>query len=214
MAIRDIQLPSYYEDPYYKPSQEYLCPYGQAWMEGDISEYYRPIGEWGGPELEDLIRLTTRDITQRGLEAGAKANIRGPRLSASISKAIADVVPGMRYEDYSRGLEGRKWLFGQGRGITEDVRTAGLTAQEQRNAFNRWLTEMQFEIERAGEAKTAAKKARESAMWSQILSSVIGTGANITGMGMLSSAIRGSATGVGQIGRAIDWKSGLMDILS
>ena len=164
-------FPEFYEDPYFAQSQEFLFPYGTDILKGDIPEYYRPIGEWGGAEFEDILGLATRDITKAGLETGARLKKRGGRLLPSIAREVGEMSKKFRFEDYVRALKGREFLFAGGKGIAEGVRGAGLQMQEMKNVFG--LKEYTAEETRRKEA---------DALWREILTSGIGTLGTIYGM--------------------------------
>lgn len=181
-------LPEFYTDPKFAETQEFLAPYGMDILRGDIPDYWAPIGRWGGKELEDILALTQRDVTRGVTEDIARRKVRGARGAGIISRAMGDITKKLRWEDYSRGLKGREFLFGQGRGITEGVRAAGLEFGGQRNIF----ALKQAELEQA-------EKARKSAMWSKILSSAIGAAGTVGGM-MIGGPF-GAAVG-GRLGSA------------
>jgi len=110
--------PSWYEDAYYKPTQDYLLPYGQDLMEGRPKEYFAPIGEVGGPMFEDLVGKYTRDITKRTEESAIKRGVgRGGAVGSAVAQNVADVSSKMRWQDFLRAMEGRKGFLDVGRGI-------------------------------------------------------------------------------------------------
>lgn len=136
-GVEDVPLPEWYQDPNYQGTQDFLRPYGQGILEGNIPEYYRSIGSPGGKEFEDFLSLTNRDISQSAAETAAiTGRGRGGSLPAVTAQQVGDNSIKLRWADFMRAMQGKQWLFGEGRGITENVRQAGLENQSQRNNFN------------------------------------------------------------------------------
>lgn len=132
-----IKQPEYYTDPDYRETQDYLKKFGMGILDGNINDYYKPIGEMGGSQFESMLGLTTRDIHKNALEAGAKSGrARGGSLQASTAGAIADAAVKARYSDYGRALEGRRSLLNTGLDVTTGVRSAGQLEGARRNDFN------------------------------------------------------------------------------
>lgn len=167
------EFPDFYTDPNFEKSQDFLFPYGKGILEGDISDYYKPIGEYGGQEFEDILGLVQRDVTRGVTEDMARRKVRSLRGTNIISRTMGDITKKMRWDDYMKAVGGRKYLFGQGRGIVEGTRAAGLAIGGQKNVFET----KRFEAEQAKE--TARNK-----MWSDIISSIIGTSGTIAGFAM------------------------------
>lgn len=133
----DLAVPNWWEDPNYRQSQDFLQPYGENILNGKIPDYYKSIGESGGAEFENYLKLTNGDIMQGVNESLARSGRgRGGAAAAVSAQAIADNSTKARYADYVRAIEGKKSLLGAGIGIEEGVRSAGLTNQSQRNQFN------------------------------------------------------------------------------
>lgn len=187
-------MPEFYEDPMFKGSQEKLFPFYSGILEGDVPDYYKPIGESGGKEFEDILGLTQRDVTRGVTEDFARRKVRGARGGDIIGRIMGDITKKMRWEDYSRAIKGRESLLGVGTKGLEGVRGAGLQIGGQKNQFNVWQAEME-----------AQKKAEENKMWANIIESVIGGGVTTLlsaygGGGTPASNIntqRGSAKGGG-----------------
>lgn len=180
----DINVPDFYTDPYYKKSQEELFPLGAGILKGEIPEYYEEIGEFGGEAFEGMLDLLQRDVSKGVTEDLARRKVRGARGSDIVSKAMGDISTKLRWEDYRKSIEGKKFLFSGGKAITEGVRSAGLSFGGQKNQFNLQKAGLEFDIEKQEEASKQA----EDAMWSDIFSSVIGAAGTVAGMGMLGSA--------------------------
>jgi len=200
MALRDITLPKFYEDPFYGATQEKLLPMGTNLMGGNIPEWLRPIGESGSPEFQDLLNLTKRDISTAVWEDAARRGVRGPAATKVIADTTADTATKMRWSDYMRSLEGKQWLFGEGRGITEGVRGAGLDFGGQKNQFNLNQAKLQMDLENMIETQKQAKKARESQMWADIIGGAVGAATGLYGYSTVANALKstpklGSAAG-------------------
>lgn len=199
MKYSDIALPEFQLDPYYGKTQEMLFPFYSDILAGKPSEYFAPIGEYGGKEFEDVLGMTTRDITQRGLETGARLKMRGPRLGAGIARAVGDISKQLRYEDYSRAMEGRKGLLTTGLTGMEGVRGAGLNLTGMRSQFELGKTGLAMNLAQAEEAKKKAKADR----WAKIIESTIKGGAIMAAMALpgggatASTMARGGAGGGG-----------------
>ena len=190
------QIPGFFEDPNYRASQDFLAPYGRDILKGDIDPYYAPIGEHGGQELEDILGLLKRDVSRGVTEDMARRNVRSLRGTDVIARTMGDLSKKLRWDDYTRALKGRQYLFGQGRGITEGVRSAGLEYGRQKNVFNLKTYEME-----------QTEKAAKDKMWSDIISSSIGAIGTIYGGPIggalsknISSKVLGGAGGGDQYG--------------
>lgn len=175
------KYPDFLEDPNVLKTQEFLRPYGEDILRGDVPDYFKPIGDIGGREFEDILGLTKRDITRAGFEAGARTGTRGPRLAFGIEQAIGDVSKKARFEDLMRGIEGRKFLFGQGRGITEGVRGAGLEFGRQKNVFGLDIAKLQQQERQFQQQREDAEKQANANRWAEILKSGIGAAGSVAG---------------------------------
>ena len=197
MKYSDIALPEFQTEEFYTAGQEKLFPFYSQMLEGEVPEYFSGIGAVGGKEFEDVLGMTTRDITQSGLETGARMGMRGPRVGAGISRAVGDVSKQMRYADYERAIEGRKGLLTTGLTGMEGVRGAGLDLTNLMNQFA--LQKTQLGMDLAG--KEEAKKKAESDRWSKVLQSIIGGVGTIGGMTAYGGMMKGATTKLGTAGR-------------
>ncbi len=167
----------YYLDPYYGSSQETLSGFGTNLLQGTPNDYYKPIGEIGGQMFEDVLAKGKRDISRSVTEDFARRNVRGARASNVIAKQVGDFSIDARFADMTRALEGRGFLMEQGVGALGGVRSAALTQGGQRNTFN--LNQQRIDLER--EKFAYSQDADKAGMWSDILGSAIGAGADIYG---------------------------------
>ena len=194
--------PPYYEDPNFTDIQSYLSKYGKDILEGNPNAYYGEMGAYGSPEFEKVLGLSNRDIQQSAMEATAKAGRgRGGFLPSVTAQTVADNSSKLRYADYLKAMQGRQFLFGEGRGITEGVRTAGFGNQTLRNQFNLKSYDFTrdnalFDIERGD-----LKAQQEGEFWSNLFN--IGSGAVVGGMtGGPVGALVGAAGGVGSLAQS------------
>lgn len=181
-----ISLPGFWKDPYYNKTQDELYGFGSNLLKGEMPEYYRPIGESGGPELENLISMGSRDTSKAIMEHAAKVGNRGG--VTRLAPAIADVSTKLRYQDMERALKGRAGFLNLGTEMLGGVRGAGLYNQGQRNEYN--LNKANFDMKQ--EMYQDEQDAGDDGFWSDILSSGIGAAATIFGGplgGMLSAGV-------------------------
>ncbi len=184
-----INLPSYFESPDFRRSQDILSPVGEQLLTGDIPEFLSPISQAGSPEFEKMLALLTRDVKTGVTEDLARRGTRGARGADITGRAVGDVSTKLRYQDLLRSLKGREFLFGQGRGITEGVRGAGLTEGGQRNVFGLQSAQLQYQSD---EDERRREQEEENA-WMDLLSTGIGAAGNIAGMAFLGGFPLGSA---------------------
>lgn len=127
----------YHTDPDYRAAQDRLKGLGFDILDGNIPEYYKPIGESGGAELDNIINMSTRDITGAATESMARSGrARGGALPSTVARSVADNATKLRYADYLRSVEGKQSLLNTGIGVTEGVRSAGQAEGGNVNAFN------------------------------------------------------------------------------
>lgn len=187
-------LPSFYEDPRFQQTQGDLYKLGTDFIGGRIPEYYRSIGETGGPEFQDLIRQNTADISRAGYESAARTGSRGGATASSITKAVSDMTTKLRWADVLRALQGRAGFLNTGVNALTGVRNAGLSFGGQKNQFN--LNRYGLEMDQA--RIQAAEDAKDDSMWSDILSGGLGALGTVAGAfmgGPAGAAVGGSAGG-------------------
>jgi hypothetical protein len=170
----------------YSQSQSYLYPYYTSLLEGTNS-YASPIGNWGGQELEDIIGLSSKNMTNAVNSSLASSGMARSGLAAeAIGSKIGDLSTQYRWEDYNRALEGRMNLINTGSQGLSNLSSRALNNQNQQNNFNVGNYEFQANQE-------AQEEANEQAMWSIILSSAIGAGTSMYGMNYLGNAMKASS---------------------
>lgn len=197
--------PEWEEDPDYRRGQDFLGKLGTDILGGNIPDYYTGIGEHGSQEFEDMLQMTTADVTKSMLEGAAiTGRGRGGGLAPQIAEITGDISRKARYDDYMRALGGKEFLFQQGRGITEGVRSAGAQTQSAKNQFN-----LNVEGIRHNRMVTQnVMQAENSNQWGSLISTGIsalgGAYAGYKGGGGVSGAIGGALSGATE---GFDWGS-------
>ncbi len=131
-----VDIPPFYQDEFYKPTQDLLFGIGQDLLAGEPNEYFKPIGEIGGPGYQDVLQRTVRDTVDATEESAIKRGVgRGGGVSTSVSRNVADVTSKMNWNDFIRALSGREKLLSVGNDMVTGVRSAGLTNQAQKNSY-------------------------------------------------------------------------------
>ena len=190
---QEIPRPEYFEDKDYRITQDFLRDYGMGILKGDIPDYYKPIGEAGGKEFEDMLALTKQGITQSTAEAMAKgARARGGGLAAATAPAIAGAETKARYADYERSLVGKQNLMRTGVGVTEGVRRAGQVEGGNVNRFNWQDYQAQVGERRYQDMVVAEQDAQMGEMIGTIAS--VGVGGAV---GFMTGGPVGAAIGAG-----------------
>jgi len=136
-ALSGFNLPDWYQVPYYDSSQKNLDTFSGGLLKGDVPDYYKPIGQFGGPEFENFLQRSLADVRKSAIEGVARqGRARGGALPSSVANASADVTSQLRYSDFLRAMQGRENLMKTGLAGQESVRQGALTNQSQRNTFN------------------------------------------------------------------------------
>ncbi len=172
-------LPTYTEDPNYRQTQDFLQPYGENILNGNIPDYYKSIGEPNSQQFQDYLNLSNRDISQGAAEAAAKSGRgRGGSLASVTAQAIGDNSAKLRYTDFLNSQNGKQFLLQQGRGITEGVRGAGQTEGANVNNFNLKNYDNAY---KAYQDEVAADNANSAAMGKAVGTVVGGVGGFMLG---------------------------------
>jgi hypothetical protein len=202
-----LNLPQYYQDPMVAKTQAPLLETGLGLLKGDIPDYYKSIGQIGGPLFEDILKGTTADITRAVTEDVARRGGRGGLAADVISRGVGRVTPGLRWQEMMRGIEGRKGLLGYGANILSGVRGAGLTTGAGRRAFDlstaqlglgaeqfekefgfgqeKFGKTLDWEKERFARQLELERETAEAGLWGDIISggmSALGSAAGISAM--------------------------------
>lgn len=132
----NLNLPGYYEDPYYKKAQDPLLAAGTSLLEGKPNDYYKDIGESGGAAFQDMMAMLNRDVKTGVTEDMARRGTRGGAGAYAISKAVGDIGTTMRWNDFNRALQGKQFLLGAGLDTLGGVRTGAINMTNSRNSYN------------------------------------------------------------------------------
>lgn len=190
-GVDPIARPKYYEDPDYRAAQDALKGMGLEILKGEVPDYYKPIGEFGGPQFESMLGLTTRDIQRSAAEGmAASGRARGGALPAVTAGAIADAATKLRYSDFIRAISGRQNLLNTGINVTSSVRSAGQNQGTSKNQFN-WNDYNAQVAERAYQDQMEAQKDAQLGEFIGTIAS-IGLGAATGGM---SFGLQGAMAG-------------------
>ena len=210
-------LPSFYTDEMFTKGQKDLYGLGTDFIAGRIPEYYRSIGEAGGPEFENMLRLNTEDITRAGFESAARMGTRGGATQSNILKAVRSMSAPLRWADLMRSFQGKQGFLDTGVNALTGVRNAGLSFGGQKNQFNLGIAGMEQNQAKYMMEQEMAEKASKDAMWSNIISGALGAAGTIGGAmiagppGAAAGATLGSAAGKslsGGSGGAYDFAMG------
>jgi hypothetical protein len=177
------QLPSFFTDSYYTQGQQDLYGLGTNFLKGNIPEYYRSIGETGGPEFQDLLRLNTTDITRSGLESAAKLGTRSGAVTSNINKAVGDMTTRLRWADVVRAMQGKQDFLNTGVNAVTGVRNAGLTYGGQQNQFNLGIAGIKENRYNAEMQREMQEDLAKQQMWSEIISGGLSAAGTFAGMG-------------------------------
>lgn len=167
----------------YTETQSYLKELGYDLLEGDIPDYYKPIGETGGPEFEAVVDRGITDISRSIWDdIAAKGISRGGVGTTAIGQSVAPFVQNMRMQDWTRAMNSRAGFFDTGVGITENARTSALNMTNMQNTWN--LNRFNSLLGR-GQADTnlqATQASNRSSMWGEMASSAMGAAGTYFGM--------------------------------
>ncbi len=144
----------FFENPNFNETQEFLKSLGIDILGGDVPEYFKAIGETGSQEFEDVLDLAKRDVGRSILDSAAiTGRGRGGGVQSQIAEELSDLSIEARFKDFERSLGGKQFLFQQGRGITEGVRSAAFNREAAVNNFNIGAATRALEAERYDAAK-------------------------------------------------------------
>lgn len=135
-AVSGVQLPDFQEPERYEELQDVLSEFGLGALEGDLPEYFAPIGEIGGKTFEDYLGRTLGDVKTGVTEQAARLNQRGGAPLEATAKATGDISSKMRYQDLLRGLQGRQNIMNVGLSTVGNVRDTDVNYAQLQNQFN------------------------------------------------------------------------------
>ena len=182
-----VASPTWKPDPYVQKTQDFAFPYYTSMLEGKPNEYYGAIGAYGGQELQDVINMGSRDITN-AVEANLASSgmARSGLAAESIGSKVGDFSTKLRWEDFNRAMTGRLNLLNVGSQGMSGVRSAALSNQGQMNEFN--LGAAGIDLKKYG--LTQEQDAADAAMWGDILGSGVSAAGSLYGTQMWTDAIK------------------------
>ncbi len=170
-----IEIPEFQRYEGFDPMVSYLSQYSTGLLEGNIPDYYAPMGEYGGDEFENLMRSVSRDIGVSTREDMAKRGV-GRGGPTAVAKATADASTKMRFADYERAMAGRESLLKTGVSQAGQVPNymLGLMGIENQHA----LGKAQLEIgQRTADASAAERSSSaQSGLWGDIMQGAMSLG--------------------------------------
>jgi hypothetical protein len=193
--INAPEAPAWYEDAFYKPTQDLLFGEGKNYLSGNINEYYKPIGEFGGKEFEDVLAMKNRDISVASTDDSVRRGMgRGGVAASSMAKAIGDSSKELRWADFLRAMEGRKGFLQLGNSMVSGVRDAGLTYQSQKNSFNAGIYNTQVGIATNQAELDQSQSNANSQAQGDFFGSLISGGMSLFGMNKYLDAAKAATT--------------------
>ncbi len=180
------RVPEWWEDPYYKSSQEKLSSFGGGLLEGKLPDFYSSLGKTKSPEFNDMLRLINRDTAAAINENMVRRNISRGGVGANLlATTMADTNTKMRWQDLLNANQEKMGLMNTGVNTLSGVRGAALDMTGQKNQFNINQANMNLMIDQYN----AKAKAAKEMMWANIISSVIGgaTSGYMAGKGLGSA---------------------------
>ena len=178
-----IQIPSFYEDAYYKPTQDKLLKVGEDFLMGKSpNPFYDEIASTGGPEFENALALIQRDTTKAADEASIRRGVgRSGIATDQVTKAVSDVTQKLRYQDFLRALEGKQFFMNTGIDALGGVRSAGLTYQGQKNSYELSKAGLELQAAKLENDIYSSRDNQTNSMWTDLLQSSIGAVGSVYG---------------------------------
>ena len=133
----EVKYPTWYDDPKFTGSQEFLDQYSRDLLSKGPNDYYAPIGQYGTPEFYNHLQqgnaATLMGVNEQLAKTGRARGGRGGEIAA---QALGDTNADLLYKDYLRAMQGREKFFDTGLNVQDSVRKAGFVNQGARNSFN------------------------------------------------------------------------------
>ena len=168
-------LPSFYEDLYYKKTQPKLLEMGTDITSGKLPSFFEGLGKTGSSAFQNMLNLLNTKTKQAVNENLVRRNISRSGVGTSaIAKAVADTTANFSWKDYLKASKEKMGLLGTGLDTLSGVRGTGLDFMGQKNRFNLENARNQFAADKYNEQLATANKRRKNALWSNILSSGLG----------------------------------------
>lgn len=157
----DVNYPSWYTDPNFSGSQDFLSSYSKDLLTQGPNAYYAPIGEYGTQQFQDYLKQTNGSTLAGMDETLARTGrSRGGQAGQMAAQALGDRNANLAWQDYLRAMKGREMFFNTGLGVQQDVRNAGFNNQTARNDFNVKGSIFDFEKAKYGDQYDANQSAQ------------------------------------------------------
>lgn len=190
----NVELPEYQHDEYYGKTQPLLFDLGSNILSGNIPDYYKPIGEFGGQSFQDMIGEVVKNVTGATNTNLISRNLgRGGIGASAIARNLTSGISNLAWSDFMRAMQGRSSLLTTGINTVSGVRGAGLEKEGMLNKFELAKKDLELNIAKTNAALEQEAEEQGNAMFSDILSGV-GTIAGYMLAGP-PGAVAGSAAG-------------------
>lgn len=205
----NVDIPAFVTDPKYTDAQNVLFPFGTNMLAGNVPDYYKSIGEYGGAELSNILGSVSKDITKAVDENLVRRNISRSGVGAeAVAGAVGSKSAELRWNDYLRAMEGKKYLLATGLDTVSNVRNSALDYGNSQNSYNMQKAGLQFNIATGNAQLKAQEAARSAQMWSSIIGAA-GTVAGFALGGPIGAGIGGSIAGGSSSGMSTSLTSGM-----
>jgi len=175
--------PSYYTDPNFSGTQDFLRKYSEDILNGNIPDYYKGIGQTMDPSLmKDYVYSIGGDIQQRDLAQQALSGRARTGMSGDTIATVGGLSAEARMVDYLNSIEGKKWLMNAGMGGEQDVRNSAFGNMGDNNTFNQWKYSADLAQEKARAAQSNAFTAQRWGGADKMGDAVVSAGMMSSGM--------------------------------
>lgn len=186
-------------DPdYYGKTQEKLYGAGAGILEGNLPDYYKDIGTMGGQSFEDMLNLTKADVSRSINEDIIRRGVSRGGLGASLTaRKMGDISIAAREAERLRALTAKQDLLKTGLSTLSDVRGGALTKEGIDLGAEQFEKNLALDKEKLEYLKFQADREQanqKNQAISNILGSIIGTGANLYMNSQLTKALTGAST--------------------
>lgn len=203
-----VNYPSWYEDPNFKGSQDYLSQYSKDLLDKGPNDYYKPIGEYGTSQFMDFMQQgnakTMMGVDESLARTGRARGGQGAQIAA---QTLGDKNANLMYNDYLRAMNGRQNFMNIGLNTQANVRDAAFGNQESRNKFNVGGAEFDYNKAVYGDTRDDAASAAMGKIFGTAIQAI---------PGMIAGGAVGGPVGaiVGGIGSASGSGSQWLDMLN
>ena len=132
----DVDIPEFKPNPRVSRIQDLLEGFGTEGLGGRFDEFFNVIGQFGSPELDDVIRRSNVGVT-RGVEENlAKRGLgRGGIGVGRLAEELLGNETKLRLADFDRAIAGRQNLLSTALNTLSNVRGGAQAQQGAENQF-------------------------------------------------------------------------------